>query len=750
MLKRSRLNSALSWWLCLLLPAAVAACSCGCGARGRGEKDYARLVNPFIGTAGGGNTFPGAVRPWGMVSTSPHTAPSAPSGYYHGQPFNYGFGMVHLSGTGCADLGSVIVAVSRGEIKTRPEEYRSAFSEEQAEPAYYSCLLQEPAVRVRTSATERCGIFEFVPLQDGEINIQIDAGRNLSRLGGGAIRLTRAGGIEGFNIGGGFCGENNRHQIFFSGEVNLQPADAGVWRGEELLTANEANTEEEAVGGWLRIALRAGQPLMLRLGISYVSIANARENLRVEIPHWDFERVRRDGREAWQEQLSAVHIREGSEKERIKFYTALYHSLIHPGIISDVNGEYPLMGRSGTGCNRERARYSVFSLWDTYRTLHPLLTLLYPSRQSEIIQTMLDMYQESGFLPKWELAGNETYMMVGDGAVPVISDSYIKGIEDFDVSTAWQAMTKAVFLRDGEEAPPLRAGYHELLKYQYIPFEQDTSTAWWVWGPVSTTQEYCLADWTLAQVAQKLGKSDAAAELLLRSGWYKNLFDPRLQLVRPRLKDGSWLEPFDPLATEGSGSWAGSGGPGFVEGNAWQYTWFAPHDVAGLIGLFGGPVPFSRKLQECFENGQFTINNEPDLAYPWLFTWLPGEESRAGRITAGLMANQFSTAPDGLPGNDDCGTISAWFVFAALGFYPACPAAPEYRLSLPLFAEAELKLDRRYWPGESFIIRSRGGDDRIELNGIPLAGCGLRHDQITAGGELCFDAMQEDDASRDQ
>ncbi|HNW59150.1 MAG TPA: GH92 family glycosyl hydrolase [bacterium] len=700
------------------------------------ETPLTRWVNPFIGTAGGGNTFPGAVRPWGMVSVSPHTAPGSPSGYLHGAPFFYGFGMVHLSGTGCADLGSILVVPSRRAVAVDPEAYKCRYKAEEAAPGYYRCMLREPAVRVEVTASDRCGLLRFMPTESGELNLLIDVGRNLSRVGGGLVRLDEAGAIEGYNIGGGFCGETNRHRIYFSARLDASPSARGLWQGEALQQQSEAAGEETPLGAWVCLQVRKNQPILLKIGISYVSVANARENLDAEIPGWNFERVRREACDAWQKELAVVEVSGGTADARMAFYTALYHALIHPNLISDVNGDYPLMGRSGIGRYHGRNRYTVYSLWDTYRTLHPLLTLLYPGRQSEIVRTMLDMYRESGFLPKWELAGNETFMMVGDGAGPVLADSWVKGLRDFDGAAAWEAARKPVFLGPGEEAPPIRAGYHEQLRWHYIPCEQDTAAAWWVWGPVSTSLEYCYSDWTLAQLARQTGHSAEAAELEERSLWYRHLFDPGLQLLRPKRRDGTWLEPFDPLATEGSGSWSGSGGPGYVEGNAWNYTWFVPHDVPGLIELFGGPAPFARKLEECFREDRFTITNEPDIGYPWLFTWIPGQEYRTRQIVAGLRHSAFSSRPDGLPGNDDCGAISAWYLFATMGFYPLCPGAPEYRLNAPLFDRAVIHLDPRYGRGGTFTITAFAGSGPILLNGAPLAVFALHHEQITAGGVL--------------
>jgi len=703
------------------------------------------FVNPFIGTTNGGNTFPGAVRPWGMVSVSPHTAPAAPSGYYANEKYCYGFGMVHLSGTGCADLGSVIVSVTRGEPLPDPEDYKSTFSNEAAAPGFFSVVLIEPAVEIEMTVSNRCGILKIMPQVEGDLNVQIDASRNLSLVGGGAVNILSQRIIEGYNIAGGFCGEANRQCVFFSAELSEFALDNGVWFDDQISNEKYAQAKEQSLGAWICINGNKNQPLFIKIGISYVSAKNARENLAAEIPNWDFDDIRKQAAAAWETELSKIQINGGSKTDLIKFYTALYHALIHPNIISDVNGDYPLMGHRGIGKYSNRDRYSIFSLWDTYRTLHPLLTLLYPQRQSAIIQSMLDMYEESGFLPKWELISNETYMMVGDASAIVIADSYFKGIRDFDVLKAYAAMKKPATILPGEAAPPVRAGYHQLLVFEYIPFEQDTTEDWWVWGPVSTTQEYCLADWAIARLAGALGKKDDEWEFDKRSLYYRNLFDIERQFIRPKLRSGKWVTPFDPLQTEGSGSWRGSGGPGYVEGNAYNYTWFAPHDIDGLISLFGGKEAFIGKLVQCFEDGQFTINNEPDIAYPYLFTYFPDAAYRTHRLTQEIMKQDFGEGADGLPGNDDAGTISAWFVFSALGFYPACPASPEYRIGSPLFEKAVLQLDDRYYSGKQFIIDTRGRSSgnakliQVLLNGEPVENFQLLHERVMVEGNLLFE-----------
>jgi predicted alpha-1,2-mannosidase len=708
-----------------------------------GGNRAANYVDPFIGTANSGNTFPGAIRPWGMVSVSPHTDLSAPSGYVHGRPWFYGLGHVHLSGTGCPDLGNVILTATRGEGGTQPDDYRCRLSNERAEAGYWTGTLAEPGIRIEATTTTRVGVTRFTPIERDHFRILLDVGRSLSILGGGAARWLSPQRFEGYSIGGGFCGEVNRHTVFFSGEVDRVPLAHGTWLNGKVSPDTSVFAPDSSVGLWARFDGVQEVPVEARIGISFVSVDNARNNIAAEASGRTFNEIRAEAFDAWDDELSRVDISGGTSEELTKFYTALYHALIHPGVISDASGDYPLFGRRGTGHYENRTRYSVFSLWDTYRTLHPLLSLIYPEKQSGIVNTLVDMYKESGWLPKWELAGNETHMMVGDGAVPVIVDSYFKGIRDFDTLAAYEAMKKQGTLL-GPESEPARPGYSDYVKYAYIPFTGDTTNAWWVWGQVSTTLEYCFSDWTFSRFAAAMGKSDDARLFARRSLYYKNLFDEKSGFFRPRKADGNWVSPFDPLATEGSGTWGGSGGPGFVEGNAWQYGWFVPHDLHGLARLYGGYERCAARLDACFAGGNFTINNEPDIAYPYLFTYFPGHESRTADIVEKIMTDDFRTGPAGLPGNDDAGTLSAWYVFSALGFYPACPGSGEYRLGVPRFDHAAIKLDRRYYPFAAVSIRrnetSTEADQPMAItwNGKPVTLYGIDHGVLTAGGELIY------------
>lgn len=698
-------------------------------------------VNPFIGTSGGGNTFPGPVLPWGMVSVSPHNCSDCPSGYQYGEEYFYGLGHTHLSGTGCAELGNIIVTATTGDISTRPNDYKQHYSTERAEAGYYSVNLDSADITLEATATIRCGFIRIISHRDQKINILIDAGRSLAITGGGEINILSDTTVEGFNISGGFCGEANRERVYFYAEFSRPANGNGTWKDDSVSEKKEMMVIDSSTGSWHVFNLGKGDSVLIKVGISYTNSENAKQNLISEIPSWNFHQIRLDAKKTWEEVLSKIKIEDDDDSNKVKFYTALYHSLLHPNIISDVNGDYPLMGRNGKGHYKGRNRYSIFSLWDTYRTLHPILTLVYPERESEIVKTMLDMAKENGFLPKWELAGNETYMMVGDPASIVISDTYVKGIRDFDGYSALNEMIKPAMLSGNQKAPPVRAGYHELLHYGYIPFEQDWNSEWWVWGPVSTTLEYCYSDWAIAQLSKVLNKTRNYNDFLNRSALYKNLYDNTTKFFRPRSITGKFIVPFDSLATEGSGDWTGAGGPGYVEGNAWDYAFYVPFDVQGMINLYGGEPEFYLRLTEYFDKGHFSLNNEPVMFYPYLFTYLDGKGGETYKLVKRILKNSFSTGAGGLPGNDDCGAISSWYLFSSMGFYPLCPASDEYCLTIPQFDKIEINLDKKYYPAEKIIIEkysNKKAAGPIHINGKGLKGYRVTHSRLVSGARIIF------------
>jgi predicted alpha-1,2-mannosidase len=433
---------------------------------------------------------------------------------------------------------------------------------------------------------------------------------------------------------------------------------------------------------------------------------------------------------AWQHQLSRIEVDGGNQDDRTRFYTALYHALIHPSLLNDVSGTYPRFGLGEVARTDDGPRYTIFSLWDTYRTLHPLLTLLYPEVQLGMLRSMQDMILAAGVPPKWELIAEEVQMMVGDPASIVMADSYAKGLTDFDLSAVYP------ILRAAADDSTHRPGNDDYRSLGFVPMDVADE----VWGPVSTTLEYALADSALARLAHAAGRPEDAAALELRAHSYAGLYDASTGMLRPRNRDGSFLEPFDPDAIEGSFPLR-LGGPGYVEGTAWSYAFFAPHDMDGLIGLHG-ERSFVDRLQLMFDSDRFVMWNEPDMAYPYLFTFVNGEGRRTQRESRRAVERYFGAEPDGLPGNDDAGALSAWLVFSAMGFYPVTPGLAEYRLGSPLFERITIHLSEAHHAGETFVIEAPGNAPshifvrEARLDGQLLEQPVLLHDAITAGGTL--------------
>ena len=695
------------------------------------DAPLAAEVNPFIGTAADGQTFPGALVPWGMASPSPHTVLTTPadavngvfvnSGYLHGAPTMRGFGLTHLSGVGCPDLGLPVVAPTLGDPPTAFDDYVSTYRNEVAHAGYYAVELGDRGMVAEMTATPRTGVFRFWFPAGESANIVVDPARGVSWSRNQAefseeLSTDEIVGSAGF---GGFCAMSGGGRLHFVARID-RPADR-----VELLDPN--GVAGEALAYW-HYDRAPTEPVTMWVGLSWVSIEEARANLDAERLHFD------DARDtaalSWQQSLGRIEVGGGTQEDRTRFYTALYHALIHPSILHDVSGTYPRFSRGDVGQAGDAGRYTVFSLWDTYRTLHPLLTLVYPGTQLEILRSMQDMLVGADAPPKWELIGEEVQMMVGDPAAIVFADSYAKGLTDFDLSAAYEV------LRDAADRAEHRPGSEEYLDIGFIPMEvADT-----VWGPVSTTLEYALADWSLAELARALGRLDDVDALLQRASSYAGFYDSDTGTLRPKNRDGSFLEPFDPDAAEGSFPLR-LGGPGYVEGTAWHYAFFAPHDMAGLISLHGEST-FVARLQWLFDTDRFVLWNEPDMGYPYLFTFVDGEAHRTQRQTRTAMDHHFGTGPAGLPGNDDVGTLSAWFVFSAMGFYPVTPGLPEYRLGSPLFDRVTIHLSEDHHDGVTFVIdASNNAAENVfireaELDGQPLRGPVLPHDAITGGGML--------------
>ena len=726
-----------------------------------GEKKKAiDYVNPFIGTAdatvkvknlaynfGGGNTFPGAVTPWGMTAISPRNTIESfnkddfagnPSGYIHGREYFYGFSQIHLSGVGCNEWGNILVMPTIGSPSADIDSNKSEYTGEAASPGYYKVYLRKYGILAEVSSTTRSTITKYtLDKQTRDLNIVFDLYHAIRAAHDGSIRIVSDSVVEGWNQNGGFCGNNIDRKVFFAARFSKRASEWSTFKDGKI-SVRIPEQVGATTGSILRFSLNAGESLYLKIGVSFVSIENAVLNLDTEQPDWDFEKIRSNASEAWETVLSRVKVEGGTEDNKTMFYTALYHALIHPSICSDINGDYRAMGskRVKRISGKQKNEFNVFSLWDTYRNLHPFLTLVYPEMQIDMIRTMVNQANENGYLPKWELSADETYVMVGDPACIVIADAFVKGLTDFDAPSAFNAMIKS---STGLTDNKIRPGIAQYLKLGFIP--QDNPGEW-VWGSVSTSLEYYMADFAISQFAKALGKKDVASQYWKRSLGYKNYFDPQTTFLRPKNENGGWSTPFNPDTIKGSIPNANfpCGGIGYTEGNAWQYTFFVPHDIDGLKELMG-EKKFVEKLKACFDSPErFVLFNEPDMAYPYLFTYVKGSEYFTQEIIRKCIDMYFANDSGGLPGNDDCGTTSAWFLFSALGFYPACPATTCYQIGTPLFDRVTIQLNSDFYKGENFVIETQNNSKSnlyitgMKLNGRNYNNYFLDHSDIVAGG----------------
>ena len=714
-------------------------------------------VNPFIGTSNYGTTNPGAVCPQGLMSVTPFNVMGSESNKFDkdsqwwSAPYtsdnNYftGFAHLNLSGVGCPELGGLLLMPTAGDLNVDYSQYGSAYTEEVAKPGYYGTKLTKYGIKAEATASMRTGLSRFT-FPAGKGNILLNLGEGLTNETGATVRIVNDTEIEGSKLMGTFCYNPQAvFPVYFVMKVSKAPKQMGYWKKQrpmkgveaewdgysgkyKLYTKYNRDMSGDDVGVWFTYDNEANEVIEVKMGVSFVSIENARLNMNTEQPDFNFDKVSKAAREQWNSDLSRVLVEGGSKDEKTIFYTALYHMLIHPNILQDVNGEYPMMESLKTG-KTSGNRYTVFSLWDTYRNVSQLMTLLFPERQVEIIRTMVDMYKESGWLPKWELFGRETLTMEGDPSIPYIVDAWMRGIRDFDVETAYQAMRKGATTPG--EFNLMRPDANDYFTKGYVPLREKFDNS------VSHALEYYIADWNLSKFAQSLGKKEDAKLFYDRSMGYKHYYSKEYGTLRPILPDGTFYSPFDPL--QGANF---EPSPGFHEGNSWNYTFYVPHDIAGLTKLMGGKKKFVDKLQMVFDKKYYDMANEPDIAYPYLFSNFKGEEWRTQKTVRGLLRDYYHNAPNGLPGNDDTGTMSAWAVFAMMGFYPACPGDVNYTLTSPLFDKVTIKLNPDYYKkGELVIGTNRTHAEEIYIQEVKagnkkLNGYFISHDELVNAGSI--------------
>jgi predicted alpha-1,2-mannosidase len=670
------------------------------------QRDLTRYVNPFVGTGGHGHTFPGAIVPFGMVQLSPDTRLTGwdgCSGYHYSDSVVYGFSHTHLSGTGISDYGDVLLMPTVGEIK---QDYTSRFSHqnEKASPGFYSVRLDDDNIFVELTATARAGMHRYTFPPTSQANIILDLAHRDKVLDSGLK-------IEGKTVLGW-----RRSRAWAKDQV--------VYFAIEF---SEPFTEHglDNLKSVFRFDVRNGKPILIRVGISAVSTDGALRNLRAEIGHWDFDKVRSDAAAAWNRELSKIIVSGGADAQLTNFYTSLYHTMTAPNLFMDVDGQY-----RGRDFKIHKAtdftNYTVFSLWDTFRAAHPLYTIIDTKRTRDFINTFLAQYEQGGRLPVWELAANETDTMIGYHAVSVIADAAVKDIGGFDLKKALAAMKHSAELR-----------HYGLGAYNdngFISTEDERES-------VSKVLEYAYDDWCIAQVAHMV-KDDDYWRYRMRAQRYNNVFDPQTGFMRPRT-NGGWTEPFDPREVTFH----------FTEANAWQYTFFVPQDVNGLIDRLGGREKFARKLDQMFAAeskttgreqaditgliGQYAHGNEPSHHIAYLYNYA-GQPWKTQHRVRQIMDQFYKPTPDGLIGNEDCGQMSAWYVLSAAGFYPVTPGSTIYAIGTPLFPEVEFNLEN----GKSFTIKAPGVSARdvyiqsATLNGRAYRKSYIDHVDLMAGGQL--------------
>ena len=725
-------------------------------------KDNIDYVDPFIGTTNFSVCNPGAVRPHGLMSVVPFNVMgsdinqwdkdkrwwSAP--YEYNNKYFTGFAHVTLSGVGCPEMGTLLTMPTTGELNVDYRSYGSEYTDEVAHPGYYSNRLTKYGIRCEVTSTPRSSMERYT-FPKGQGNLLFNLGNGLTNEIGATLRRVSDTEFEGFRLLGTFCYNPDAvFPMYFVVRVSKQPKQSGYWKKQPEMKG--AAAEWDQYGGKYKLYPRYGRDIAgndigyymtfdcaeetqveVQVGVSFVSIANARENLEAEQPVCDFNAVAREARVDWARTLDRVTVEGGTEEQRRVFYTALYHTQIHPTVLQDVNGQYPKM-EGDEILTTKGNRYTVFSLWDTYRNLSQLETLLYPDKQIDMVNSMIDMYKEWGWMPKWELFGRETWTMEGDPSIPVITDTYLKGLPGIDIETAYRAFRTSATLpgKDNRMRPDIDSYYEK----GYIPmgaYAADLSGD----NSVSHALEYYVADNALSLLAGKLGKKDDARLFRQRSLGYKHYYSKESGTLRPITKDGKFLSPFNP--EDGADF---SNAPGFHEGSAWNYTFYVPHDVAGLAKLMGGRKAFVDKLQMVFDKGLYDPANEPDIAYPYLFSYFKGEEWRTQKTVRQLIDKYYTARPDGIPGNEDCGTMSSWVIFSMMGLYPDCPGNPSYTLTTPVFSKVTLHLDPKYYPDGDITIttdRTSGEQlyiDRMTLGGKPLNAYRISHADLVKGRNL--------------
>lgn len=717
------------------LAAGSALFSCSAPQQETAATDYTQYVNTFIGAADNGHTFPGACRPFGMIQTSPVTGAVGwryCSEYVYEDSVIWGFTQTHLNGTGCMDLGDILVMPVTGNRHRAWDGYRSSFQKnsESATPGYYTVTLDEPGVKAELTATLHTALHRYTYNKADSASVLID------------LQHGPAWNEKQYHSQVKACDVKWENDSTLSGHVRNS-----VWVDQDYFFTLQFNRPvistvdlpmEETEKGRRIVAtfdLQPGEEVLMKIAMSTTGVEGAKANMAAEQPGWDFEGTRKQAKDEWNSYLSRIEM-EGTPDEMTNFYTCFYHALIQPNEISDVDGKYRNAADSIVTATGGKF-YSTFSLWDTYRAAHPFYTMIVPERVDGFVNSLIDQAEVQGFLPIWGLWGKENYCMIANHGVSVVAEAYAKGFKGFDAERAFQAIKQTQTV-----SHKLKSNWEDYMKYGYFPTDLTAAES------VSSTLESVYDDYAAADMARRMGKTEDAAYFSKRADFYKNLFDPTTKFMRPRKSDGTWKSPFDPTQA----AHAESNGGDYTEGNAWQYTWHVQHDVPGLIALLGGEEAFTNKLDSLFTVelrtqladvtgliGNYAHGNEPSHHVTYLYT-LAGKPERTQELIRQIFDTQYRPAPDGLCGNDDCGQMSAWYMFSAMGFYPVNPVSGEYVFGAPQMPKFVLHLQ----DGKTFTVLAEGLSkehkyvESITLNGEPYTKNYITHEDIMKGGTLVY------------
>lgn len=705
-----------------------------------------KYVDPMVGTAPTGHTFPGPVCPHGMVQLSPDTGFGGwdhASGYMHPDDVIHGFSHMHLSGTGGSDFGDILVAPTVGDVKLEPGDaakpgtgYSSKFDkkDEVARAGYYSVFLQNPRVQAELTTTPRVGVHRYTFPATDKANLTFEV---TNQIGGQERTFSNARWVSPTELEGAIFtkGWAREQHTYFVARFSAPATNYGVASENKIEAGRtEASGPLPRLDAYATFDMRQQQSIVVKVALSNVGIDGARKNLDAEAKGWDFNQYVRSADSAWNTKLAQTKITGGTDAQKRDYYTAAYHAYIHPSLYQDVDGRYLGMDMKVHQAPKGFEYYHVYSTWDTYRAAHPLFELTEPSLNTQFINGMLERYKIRGELPVWELASNETYTMIGASGVPIVANAVINDPTGIDTDLALRAVRDSLLSKQGNQ--------DLFLQYKYVPSDKTGSRS------VSRTLEFAYDNGAAAQMARKLGQTSDANTYWERSQWYHNAFNPEKDLIWPKDSTGQWLgeDKFDSLLVDG---------PYIAQANSWEYGWNMMHDLPGLINLYGGKDKFVAKLLKTFDPdfkpkgnyhgmtgliGQYNHGNEPGMHCPYLFA-VAGRPDLTQKYVQMVRSTLYFNGPSGLPGNDDCGQTSAWYVFSALGFYPVDPASGEYIIGVPLFPEMSLKLEN----GKTIRVVTKGFDPtngtakKVSWNGKDLSNWRVAHAELVQGGTLLFE-----------